>query len=139
MASAYDRASGIYGVDDSKSKTAIVKDEITTIRKSYYDKYKKAATELGIKKLDLEMSKTGDIVMQKLDSEGRSTGLYSIEDFATDITDRDFLIQQLQLSQKDNLTSEETYNYYKNQILISELFIQLNDLAQDMSKLVQLS
>lgn len=64
MASAYDRASGIYGVDDSKSKTAIVKDEITTIRKSYYDKYKKAATELGIKKLDLEMSKTGDIVMQ---------------------------------------------------------------------------
>ncbi|MFR4671007.1 MAG: hypothetical protein ACLT69_14390, partial [Intestinibacter bartlettii] len=136
MASAYDRASGIYGVDDSKSNTAIVKDEITTIRKSYYDKYKKAATELGIKKLDLEMSKTGDIVMQKLDSEGRSTGLYSIEDFATDITDRDFLIQQLQLSQKDNLTSEETYNYYKNQILISELFIQLNDLAQDMSKLV---
>lgn len=139
MASAYDRASGIYGVDDSKSKTAIVKDEITTIRKSYYDKYKKAATELGIKKLDLEMSKTGDIVMQKLDSEGRSTGLYTIEDFATDITDRDFLIQQLQLSQKDNLTNEETYNYYKNQILISELFIQLNDLAQDMSKLVQLS
>lgn len=139
MASAYDRASGIYGVDDSKSKTAIVKDEITTIRKLYYGKYKKAATELGIKKLDLEMSKTGDIVMQKLDSEGRSTGLYSIEDFATDITDRDFLIQQLQLSQKDNLTSEETYNYYKNQILISELFIQLNDLAQDMSKLVQLS
>jgi hypothetical protein len=139
MASAYDRASGIYGVDDSKSKTAIVKDEITTIRKSYYDKYKKAATELGIKKLDIEMSKTGDIVMQKLDSEGRSTGLYSIEDFATDITDRDFLIQQLQISQKDNLTSEETYNYYKNQILISELFIQLNDLAQDMSKLVQLS
>lgn len=139
MASAYDRASGIYGVDDSKSKTAIVKDEITTIRKSYYDKYKKSATELGIKKLDLEMSKTGDIVMQKLDSEGRSTGLYSIEDFATDITDRDFLIQQLQLSQKDNLTNEEAYNYYKNQILISELFIQLNDLAQDMSKLVQLS
>ena len=139
MASAYDRASGIYGVDDSKSKTAIVKDEITTIRKSYYDKYKKAATELGIKKLDLEMSKTGDIVMQKLDSEGRSTGLYSIEDFATDITDRDFLIQQLQLSQKDNLTNEEAYNYYKNQILISELFIQLDDLAQDMSKLVQLS
>lgn len=139
MASAYDRASGIYGVDDSKSKTAIVKDEITTIRKSYYDKYKKAATELGIKKLDLEMGKTGDIVMQKLDSEGRSTGLYSIEDFATDITDRDFLIQQLQLSQKDNLTNEEAYNYYKNQILISELFIQLNDLAQDMSKLVQLS
>lgn len=139
MASAYDRASGIYGVDDSKSKTAIVKDEITTIRKSYYDKYKKAATELGIKKLDLEMSKTGDIVMQKLDSEGRSIGLYSIENFATDITDRDFLIQQLQLSQKDNLTNEEAYNYYKNQILISELFIQLNDLAQDMSKLVQLS
>lgn len=139
MASAYDRASGIYGVDDSKSKTAIVKDEITTIRKSYYDKYKKAATELGVKKLDLEMSKTGDIVMQKLDSEGRSIGLYSIEDFATDITDRDFLIQQLQLSQKDNLTNEEAYNYYKNQILISELFIQLNDLAQDMSKLVQLS
>ena len=139
MASAYDRASGIYGVDDSKSKTAIVKDEITTIRRSYYDKYKKAATELGIKKLDLEMSKTGDIIMQKLDSEGRSTGLYTIEDFATDITDRDFLIQQLQLSQKDNLTSEEAYNYYKNQILISELFIQLNDLAQDMSKLVQLS
>lgn len=139
MASAYDRASGIYGVDDSKSKTAIVKDEITTIRKSYYDKYKKAATELGIKKLDLEMSKTGDIVMQKLDSEGRSIGLYFIEDFATDITDRDFLIQQLQLSQKDNLTNEEAYNYYKNQILISELFIQLNDLAQDMSKLVQLS
>lgn len=139
MASAYDRASGIYGVDDSKSKTAIVKDEIAAIRKSYYDKYKKAATELGIKKLDLEISKTGDIVMQKLDSEGRSTGLYSIEDFATDITDRDFLIQQLQLSQKDNLTNEETYNYYKNQILISELFVQLNDLAQDMSKLVQLS
>lgn len=139
MASAYDRASGIYGVDDSKSKTAIVRDEITTIRKSYYDKYKKAATELGIKKLNLEMSKTGDIVMQKLDSEGKSTGLYTIEDFATVITDRDFLIQQLQLSQKDNLTNEEAYNYYKNQILISELFIQLNDLAQDMSKLVQLS
>ena len=139
MASAYDRASGIYGVDDSKSKTAIVRDEITTIRKSYYDKYKKAATELGIKKLDLEMSKTGDIVMQKLDSEGKSTGLYTIEDFATDITNRDFLIQQLQLSKKDNLTNEESYNYYKNQILISELFIQLNDLAQDMSKLVQLS
>lgn len=139
MASAYDKASGIYGVDDSKSKTAIVKDEITSIRKSYYDKYKKAATELGIKKLDLEISNTGDIVMQKLDSEGRSTGLYTIEDFATDITDRDFLIQQLQLSQKDNLTNEESYNYYKNQILISELFIQLNDLAQDMSKLVQLS
>lgn len=139
MASAYDRASGIYGVDDSKSKTAIVRDEITTIRKSYYDKYKKAATELGIKKLNLEMSKTGDIVMQKLDSEGKSTGLYTIEDFATDITDRDFLIQQLQLSKKDNLTNEESYNYYKNQILISELFIQLNDLAQDMSKLVQLS
>lgn len=139
MASAYDKASGIYGVDDSKSKTAIVKDEITSIRKSYYDKYKKAATELGIKKLDLEISNTGDIVMQKLDSKGRSTGLYTIEDFATDITDRDFLIQQLQLSQKDNLTNEESYNYYKNQILISELFIQLNDLAQDMSKLVQLS
>lgn len=139
MASAYDKASGIYGVDDSKSKTAIVKDEISAIRKSYYDKYKDAATKLGIKKLDIEISNVGDIVIHKLDSDNKSVGLYTIEDFATVITDRDFLIEQLQLSQKDNLTNQEAYNYYKNQLLISELFIQLNDLAQDMSKLVQLS
>lgn len=139
MASAYDKASGIYGVDDSKSKTAIVKDEISAIRKSYYDKYKDAATKLGIKKLDIEISNVGDIVIHKLDSDNKSIGLYTIEDFATVITDRDFLIEQLQLSQKDNLTNQEAYNYYKNQLLISELFIQLNDLAQDMSKLVQLS
>lgn len=139
MASAYDRASGIYGVDDNKSKTAIVRDEIATIRKSYYDKYKDAAAKLGIKKLDIEISNTGDIIMHKLDSDNKSIGLYTIEDFATDITDRDFLIEQLQLSQKDSLTNQEAYDYYKNQLLISELFIQLNDLAQDMSKLVQLS
>lgn len=138
MADAYDRASGIYGVDESKSKTAIVKDEIINIRKRYLNKYEDAAKALGYP-VNLSIDKYGELFIFDLDNNGNHTAIHTIQDFASDITDRDFLIDQLQLSKKGNLTDKEAFDYYYSQLLISELFLQLNELAQDMSKLVQLS
>ena len=53
--------------------------------------------------------------------------------------DRDFLIDQLQLNQQEEMSDQEAYDYYFNQLMLSELFLNLNGKAEDMSKLVQLS
>ena len=132
MAVAYDAAAGNYGVDSDSSKTKIVNDQIKKIRIKYYKKY-------------LEACKNGNINIEL--QQDKDTGSITYTDMAQTITNnastllnRDNLIDLLQKDKiLDKLSYEELADYYKQQLLLSEVFIQLNDLAQDMSKLVQLS
>lgn len=131
MAVAYEAASGIYGVNSSKSKTATVNEEITKIRKKYFNLYEEACKEANVN-IELNQSDDGTISFNDLS--------VNLNNVASTIMDRDNLITLLQDNKKlDNLTAVEKAYYYKQQLLISELFLQLNDLSQDMSKLVQLS
>lgn len=131
MAVAYEAASGIYGVNNSKSKTATVNQQITDIRKKYFKLYEDACKEANIN-LELSQDNDGSVSFNDLS--------VSFNQIASKIIDRDNLITLLQDDKKlDKLSASEKANYYKQQLLISELFLQLNDLAQDMSKLVQLS
>ena len=131
MAVAYEAASGIYGVNNSKSKTATVNQQITDIRKKYFKLYEDACKEANVN-LELSQDNDGSVSFNDLS--------VSFNQIASKIIDRDNLITLLQDDKKlDKLSASEKANYYKQQLLISELFLQLNDLAQDMSKLVQLS
>lgn len=131
MAITYEAASGIYGVNSSKSKTATVNEEITKIRKKYFNLYEEACKEANVN-IELNQSDDGTISFNDLS--------VNLNNVASTIMDRDNLITLLQDDKKlDNLTAVEKAYYYKQQLLISELFLQLNDLSQDMSKLVQLS
>lgn len=129
MALAYDRAQGIYGIDETKSKTSIINEEMKKIRQRYFKEYSDYCKALRITP-ELNLTKSGDLQI---------TG-GSIVNYASDIMQRDFLIEQL-FNKKNfkTLSTKEQMNYMKNQLLISELFLQLNMLADDMSKLVQLS
>lgn len=129
MAVAYERADGIYGVRGG-SKTSIVNEEIKKIRKSYYDKYVEACRASGIEQY-LNLNARGKIILRN----GQK-----LEDLAPSLMSRDELIDNLQNGQSiDNSDNKDKVEYYYKQLVYSELFLQLNDLAQDMSKLVQLS
>lgn len=129
MAVAYERADGIYGVRGG-SKTSIVNEEIKKIRKSYYDKYVEACRASGIEQY-LDLNARGKIILRN----GQK-----LEDLAPKLMSRDELIDNLQNGQSiDNSNNKDKVEYYYKQLVYSELFLQLNDLAQDMSKLVQLS
>lgn len=131
MAVAYEAASGIYGVNNSKSKTATVNEEITKIRKKYFKLYEDSCKEANLN-IDLNQSDDGTISFNDLS--------INLNDVASTIMDRDNLITLLQNDKKlDKLTPAEKVYYYRQQLLLSELFLQLNNLSQDMSKLVQLS
>lgn len=145
MAAAYDNASGNYGVDATKSKTKVINDEIQRIRTQYAEKFEKAAERLNKTDIRVEVGKTKGVSFKKVyvvkDENGNDvekTKPLSWGDDAVRMMDRDFLIDQLQLSHK-GMTVEEEYNFYLDQLRISMLFETLNDKAQDMSKLVQLS
>ena len=141
MASAYDRAQGIYGLDETQSKTSIVNEEINTIRKSYYDNYIQYCKNLG-EEPRLILDKYGKLTLtQAFEHNGEKLEVpVNVSTIARSISQRDFLIQQLQDSRKLNeLSNEELKEYYYNQLVLSQLFLELNELAQDMSKLVQLS
>lgn len=129
MAVAYERADGIYGVRGG-SKTSIVNEEIRKIRKSYYDKYVEACRASGREQY-LDLNARGKIILRN----GQK-----LEDLAPKLMSRDELIDNLQNGQSiDNSDNKNKVEYYYKQLVYSELFLQLNDLAQDMSKLVQLS
>lgn len=127
MSVAYERADGIYGVKGG-SKTSIVNEEIRNIRNSYYRKYSEACAKSGVP-VELDY-KNGKLILKG----------QKIEDYAPDLMSRDYLIDSLQDSGYiDTADADVQAKYYRDQLLYSELFLQLNDLAQDMSKLVQLS
>ena len=132
MAVAYDAAAGNYGVDSDSSKTKIVNDQIKKIRTKYYKDYLDACKNGNIN-IELQQDKdTGSITYTDLSE--------SIVDNASDLLNRDNLIDLLQKSKDlNNISYKELADYYKNQLLLSEIFMELNELAQDMSKLVQLS
>ena len=127
MSVAYERANGIYGVTGG-SKTAITNAEISKIRKKYYDLYTDACRKSGVP-VDI------DFKGNKLINRGQR-----IEQYAPDLMSRDQLIDSLEDGGNiEGLEAKDQAKYYRNQLLYSEIFLQLNDLAQDMSKLVQLS
>lgn len=131
MALAYEAASGNYGVKSDKSKTALINDEIYKIRKKYYDEYVKHSQNAKLN-IELDQQEDGSIVFTDISK--------SINDVAVDVMNRDNLILSLQNSRLlDQLSEEQLTEYYKQQLLISELFLQLNTLSEDMSKMVQLS
>ena len=145
MSAAYDNAAGNYGVDATKSKTKVINEAIQQIRQEYADKFTKAAAALNKTDIVVTVGKYGLTVNKTVvhkDNNGKDvSSTYELTAIkrAEELTNRDFLIDQLQLSQKEQLTDKEAYDYYLNQLFISELFLELNEKAEDMSKLVQLS
>lgn len=145
MSAAYDNAAGNYGVDATKSKTKVINEAIQQIRQEYADKFTKAAAALNKTDIVVTVGKYGLTVNKTTvhkDNSGKDVSTtYELTALkrAEELTNRDFLIDQLQLSQKEQLTDKEAYDYYLNQLFISELFLELNEKAEDMSKLVQLS
>lgn len=145
MSAAYDNAAGNYGVDATKSKTKVINEAIQQIRQEYANKFTKAAAALNKTDIVVTVGKYGLTVNKTVvhkDNNGKDvSSTYELTAIkkAEELTNRDFLIDQLQLSQKEQLTDKEAYDYYLNQLFISELFLELNEKAEDMSKLVQLS
>ena len=145
MSAAYDNAAGNYGVDATKSKTKVINEAIQQIRQEYANKFTKAAAALNKTDIVVTVGKYGLTVNKTVvhkDNNGKNvSSTYKLTAIkrAEELTSRDFLIDQLQLSQKEQLTDKEAYDYYLNQLFISELFLELNEKAEDMSKLVQLS
>lgn len=129
MAQAYERANGIYGVKGG-SKTSIVNAEIQKIRRRYYRLYADACAKSGIP-VELDMRDNGELIERTK---------VKMEEYAPTIMGRDYLIDSLQDGQSiNNADADVQAKYYRDQLRYSELFLYLNDLAQDMSKLVQLS
>lgn len=129
MAQAYERANGIYGVKGG-SKTSIVNAEIQKIRRRYYRLYADACAKSGVP-VELDMRDNGELIERTK---------VKMEEYAPTIMGRDYLIDSLQDGQSiDNADADVQAKYYRDQLRYSELFLYLNDLAQDMSKLVQLS
>lgn len=129
MAQAYERANGIYGVKGG-SKTSIVNAEIQKIRRRYYRLYADACAKSGVP-VELDMRDNGELIERTK---------VKMEEYAPTIMGRDYLIDSLQYGQSiDNADADVQAKYYRDQLRYSELFLYLNDLAQDMSKLVQLS
>lgn len=145
MSAAYDNAAGNYGVDATKSKTKVINEAIQQIRQEYANKFTKAAAALNKTDIVVTVGKHGLTVNKTVvhkDNNGKDvSSTYELTAIkkAEELTNRDFLIDQLQLGQKEQLTDKEAYDYYLNQLFISELFLELNEKAEDMSKLVQLS
>ena len=122
MAAANERAQGIYGVTEGKSKTSIVNDEIKKVINKYYDNVKKAYEEL-----DYEVHPLDYYEFKMLDS-------------CDKIMNIDLLINALLDSNKiDSMGAQQKCNYYESQLLIAYLFDSLNKKADDVSKLVHLS
>lgn len=129
MAQAYERANGIYGVKGG-SKTSIVNAEIQKIRRRYYKLYADACAKSGVP-VELDMRDNGELTERTK---------VKMEEYTPTIMGRDYLIDSLQDGQSiDNADAGVQAKYYRDQLRYSELFLYLNDLAQDMSKLVQLS
>lgn len=129
MAQAYERANGIYGVKGG-SKTSIVNAEIQKIRRRYYRLYADACAKSGVP-IELDMRDNGKLIERTK---------IKMEEYAPTIMGRDYLIDSLQDGQSiNNANADVQAKYYRDQLRYSELFLYLNDLAQDMSKLVQLS
>ena len=129
MAVAYERADGIYGIK-SGSKTSIVNEEIGNIIRRYYDNYTKACADSKISPV-IDIDDKGVIVLRNKQK---------LEDLAPSLMSRDELISNIQDGKKvDKLSSQQKATYYLNQLYYAKLFLELNNLAQDMSKLVQLS
>ena len=129
MALAYERANGIYGVKGG-SKTSIVNEEIRNIRRDYYRKYTEACAKSGVP-VELDFNDRGNLI------DRNNT---KIEDYAPTMMGRDYLIDSLlDTSTIDTADADVQAKYYRDQLRYSEIFLQLNTLAQDMSKLVQLS
>ncbi len=141
MADAYDKAQGIYGIDETKSKTAFVKEELTNLRTSYYNQYEALCSEL---KVDPDVNLNGDAV-EVIKKEKTADGFeinqpVEMSELAPSLTGRDFLIEQLENGRNfDQLSKEQQMQYLRNQLLLSQLFLDLNIYADDMSKLVHLS
>lgn len=129
MALAYERANGIYGVKGG-SKTSIVNEEIRNIRRDYYKKYTEACAKSGVP-VELDFNDRGNLI---------DRNNVKIEDYAPVMMGRDYLIDALlDTSAIDTADADVQAKYYRDQLRYSEIFLQLNTLAQDMSKLVQLS
>ena len=129
MALAYERANGIYGVKGG-SKTSIVNEEIRNIRRDYYKKYTEACAKSGVP-VEIDFNDRGNLI------DRNNT---KIEDYAPTMMGRDYLIDSLlDTSTIDTADADVQAKYYRDQLRYSEIFLQLNTLAQDMSKLVQLS
>ena len=129
MALAYERANGIYGVKGG-SKTSIVNEEIRNIRKEYYRKYTEACAKSGVP-VELDFNDKGTLIERNNNK---------VENYAPDMMHRDYLIDALlDTSAIDTADADIQAKYYRDQLRYSEIFLQLNTLAQDMSKLVQLS
>ena len=129
MALAYERANGIYGVKGG-SKTSIVNEEIRNIRRDYYKKYTEACAKSGVP-VEIDFNDKGNLIERNN---------VKIEDYAPSMMSRDYLIDSLlDTSTIDTADADVQAKYYRDQLRYSEIFLQLNTLAQDMSKLVQLS
>ena len=129
MALAYERANGMYGVKGG-SKTSIVNEEIRNIRRDYYRKYTEACAKSGVP-VEIDFNDRGNLI------DRNNT---KIEDYAPVMMGRDYLIDALlDTSTIDTADADVQAKYYRDQLRYSEIFLQLNTLAQDMSKLVQLS
>ena len=129
MALAYERANGIYGVKGG-SKTSIVNGEIRNIRRDYYKKYTEACAKSGVP-VEIDFNDKGNLIERNN---------VKIEDYAPSMMSRDYLIDSLlDTSTIDTADADVQAKYYRDQLRYSEIFLQLNTLAQDMSKLVQLS
>lgn len=128
MGLAYKKANGIYGVKQG-SKTSIINQEIFKIRKKYYNLYVEYSNKAS-RQINFDFSADGKLI----DRSGNKIESY------VDIMARDELIKNIQHGHNlGKLNDSQLADFYLNQLKYSELFLALNDIAQEMSKLVQLS
>lgn len=131
MATAYLSTQGKYQVSES------AKDLINSVRNEWVRQY----TELAEKDPHKDSVKLRyKINKNSLEIVNSETGL-SVEfvSHATDLMNREQLIEMLLLSRKKNKSFDEQARFLQAQIVYSEVFLQLQTICSDMSKMVQLS
>lgn len=128
MGLAYKKANGVYGVKQG-SKTSIINQEIFKIRKKYYNLYVEYSNKSS-RQINFDFSADGRLIDRNNNK---------IESYVHVMT-RDELIKNIQNGHDLNkLNDSQLADFYLNQLKYSELFLALNEIAQEMSKLVQLS
>lgn len=133
FADAYDRAMGNYGVDAVTSKTQIVNKSIQKIIDKYYYWYK----QVGGTNIEVD----SDDIRYMSNKEGERSEEIPYSQYVNKILSEQNLIEMLQFSHEDmdSMSKEDQKKFYGNQLLFAKIFLELNSLSEDMSKLVQLS
>mgnify|MGYP006896540917 CR=1 FL=1 len=127
MSTAKSKSDGIYGVDNSRPKYQIFREERQKVIQHYIDEYNKTA---GTNTVSVTIDRN------KLVITDNKLGEISVTDICKRLMNEDALIDNLRVG---GLYDTDRQKWLLNQLMYLKVFDSLLECANDLSKLVQLS